>query len=110
MKRRYYRNKEKYILCFVIGVMILAGIFTFISQKNLDKLDVYLTSDKVDEETGSNKDDELDIDMSVYTDEQNGYSLNIPSDWQEITKTDTRLLSMHLPVLPYRFRSTIMTR
>ncbi|MCR1984892.1 hypothetical protein NSB24_01410 [Blautia coccoides] len=96
MKRRYYRNKEKYILCFVIGVMILAGIFTFISQKNLDKLDVYLTSDKVNEETGKNKDDELDIDMSVYTDEQNGYSLNIPSDWQEITKNGYKTF-VHAP-------------
>lgn len=85
MKRRFYRNKDKYILYLVVGIMILAGIFTFISQRNLNKLTVYNSSDKV-EESSDKKETELDIDMSIYTNEKSGYSISIPADWQQVTK------------------------
>ena len=83
--KRYYTSKEKRILTVIIVVMLLAGVFTFISQKNLDKLSVYNESDKVEEQEVQ-KDQGKDIDMSIYTDERNGFSLSIPSDWQQVTK------------------------
>lgn len=86
MKRRLYKKNEQYILYVVIGVMIVAGIFTFFSQKSLDDtLDVYSQSDKVENKV-TESDESPDIILTAYTDEKNGYSIGIPEGWQKVIK------------------------
>lgn len=72
----------------IIGVIvILSAIFTIMSKKDQQNLNAYTKSDKVSQEdTDEDKEDDLDIDMSVYTDNKVGFSISVPSDWNQVTK------------------------
>lgn len=69
-----YPNKSPWML--IIGVIvILSAIFTIMSKKDQQNLNAYTKSDKVSQEdTDEDKEDDLDIDMSVYTDNKVGFS------------------------------------
>ena len=81
-----YNHKNPWML--IIGIIvILSALFTIISKKNQQDLNAYTKSDKVSQETKNNEDkEELNIDMSVYTDNKIGFSINVPSDWTQVTK------------------------
>ena len=81
-----YHNKSPWML--IIGVIvILSAIFTIMSKKDQQNLNAYTKSDKVSQEdTDEDKEDDLDIDMSVYTDNKVGFSISVPSDWNQVTK------------------------
>lgn len=66
--------------------MIGSMIFTMVSKKKQADLNVYTKSDQVTQKKDLSKEEPLDIDMSIYTDEETGFSLEVPSDWQEVTK------------------------
>lgn len=70
-----YHNKSPWML--IIGVIvILSAIFTIMSKKDQQNLNAYTKSDKVSQEdTDEDKEDDLDIDMSVYTDNKVGFSI-----------------------------------
>lgn len=58
----------------IIGVIvILSAIFTIMSKKDQQNLNAYTKSDKVSQEDTDKRAD-LDIDMSVYTDNKVGFS------------------------------------
>lgn len=69
-----YPNKSPWML--IIGVIvILSAIFTIMSKKDQQNLNAYTKSDKVSQEdTDEDKEADLDIDMSVYTDNKVGFS------------------------------------
>lgn len=80
-----YNNKSPWML--IVGVIvILSVLFTILSKKDQQDLNAYTKSDKVSQEEKKDNKENLDIDMSVYTDDKIGLSINVPSDWTQVTK------------------------
>ena len=84
-QNHYQKGQNPWV--FIFGVIVILSIlFTMFSQRKQDTLDVYNTSDKIQTEEIKPVEEELDIEMDIYTDNQNNFSISIPKDWQQITK------------------------
>lgn len=103
-----YHNKSPWML--IIGVIvILSAIFTIMSKKDQQNLNAYTKSDKVSQEdTDEDKEDDLDIDMSVYTDNKVGFSISVPSDWNQVTKDGYPTFIHSASASSYRSRRSTM--
>ena len=82
-----FRNRHhKDIWFFILGVVvILSFLFTVISQKSQNKLDVYTESDKVEKQPIA-EEEELEIASYIHTDKEHHYSIEIPEDWEQVTQ------------------------
>ena len=81
-QRRHRSNPDKFMFIAAL-IAALALIVTLISGKSQDTLTVYNgdadVSIATDESTLK-----LDVNMQLYSDSELGFSLNIPSSWQEV--------------------------
>lgn len=94
MQRRYRKGQNPWYL--IIGLIVISSIiFTIFSQKKQETLPVYTQSDKVKKEEPK-EEKELEFDTSIYTDEKYHLSMEIPIDWQPITKDGFRTF-VHSP-------------
>lgn len=84
MQKRFQKGQNPWI--FIIGlIVILSMIFTIFSQRKQQTLPVYTQSDKVKKEVPE-EEQSLEFDTTIYTDEEYHLSMEVPSDWQQITK------------------------
>lgn len=94
MKNRFYKRNEKYIIIAIIAIMIASFIFAFINNKrNENQLSLYTSNDKVPEL--KNEKEKPDINMQVYEDTKNGFTLGIPSEWKRIDNENEMITYVH---------------
>lgn len=106
MHKRFQKGQNPWL--FIIGlIVILSMLFTIFSQKKQETLPVYTKSDKIQRED-SKEDQEIKFDTVIYTDEEHHLSMEVPSDWQQITKDGFQTFvhspsasSIQIQILPY---------
>nr|WP_303183324.1 hypothetical protein [Lachnoclostridium phocaeense] len=69
----------------ILIILIVAMIFTFFSRRDADKVPAYTQSEHVETDTGAATEETPEIDTEIYTDNENGLSLQIPVGWQQVT-------------------------
>lgn len=83
--KRHFRSSEIWI--FIIAAILMLSLISVIvaEKKQDDTLDVYNTDNTVAET--SEIDHTENFETQVYIDDDLGFSLSIPSDWHEVTKS-----------------------
>lgn len=88
MKRKYTPTSQNPWVLIIGIILMLSILFTiFSNRKQQGTLDVYTKTDKVKTDDGTeDKDKKLDVETTIYTDNENHFSLEIPADWDKVTK------------------------
>ena len=85
MLNRNLRDKNTWIF-IAAAIALLAFIFTMVSQKNNQTLEVYTDTDRIDEAQAVAKDPLRDMEMQQYHDQNLELSLSVPADWERVEK------------------------